>query len=218
MYGKIIDNRLQIAPNPLITNDKIIANPTEEMLIQQGYMLVVETVKPYDSSDYYYKDKYVVTDNKIIQSWEKVYFITNLDEIKTSKIKELSTECNKTIINGFDVVLSDNNKYHFSLTYEDQINLITLSGMVQAGEKYIPYHADDGECKYYSTEDMNHIITVGTTFKTYHTTYFNSLKMFVNSLTDNETVRSIEYGINIPDEYQSDVLKQLMERMGNSND
>lgn len=218
MYAKLINGKLQIAPNPLIVDDMTIANPTEEMLIQQGYMLVVETVKPYDSSDYYYKDKYVVTDNKIIQSWEKVYFITNLDEIKTSKIKELSTECNKTIINGFDIILSDNNKYHFSLTYEDQINLITLSGMVQAGEKYIPYHADSQGCRYYSAEDMSKIITSGTIFKTYHTTYFNSLKMFVNSLTDSETVRSIEYGINIPDEYQSDVLKQLMERMGNSND
>ena len=89
--------------------------------------------------------------------------------------------------------------------------------MVQAGEKYIPYHADDGECKYYSTEDMNRIITVGTTFKTYHTTYFNSLKTFVNSLTDNEIVRSIEYGINIPDEYKSDVLRQLEQAVNGAN-
>lgn len=218
MYAKLINGKLQIAPNPLITNNKVIANPTNEMLMQEGYLPVVEITKPSDTTDYYYKDEYEIKDNQILQNWKQVYFITDLDEIKTLKIKELSTECNKTIIDGFDIVLSDNNKYHFSLTYEDQINLITLSGMVQAGEKYIPYHPDSQGCRYYSAEDMSKIITYGTIFKTYHTTYFNSLKMFVNSLTDNETVRSIEYGINIPDEYQSDVLKQLMERMGNSND
>lgn len=217
MYAKLINGKLQIAPNPLITNNKVIANPTNEMLMQEGYLPVVEITKPSDTTDYYYKDEYEIKDNQILQSWKQVYFITNLDEIKTLKIKELSTECNKTIIDGFDIVLSDNNKYHFSLTYEDQINLITLSGMVQAGEEYIPYHADDGECKYYSTEDMNRIITVGTTFKTYHTTYFNSLKTFVNSLTDNEIVRSIEYGINIPDEYKSDVLRQLEQAVNGAN-
>ena len=139
MYAKLINGKLQIAPNPLITNNKVIANPTNEMLMQEGYLPVVEITKPSDTTDYYYKDEYEIKDNQILQSWKQVYFITDLDEIKTLKIKELSTECNKTIIDGFDIVLSDNNKYHFSLTYEDQINLITLSGMVQAGEEYIPY-------------------------------------------------------------------------------
>ena len=54
--------------------------------------------------------------------------------VKGVKIAEMSNTCNKVITNGFDVILSDGNSYHFSLTTQDQLNLITLSSMIASGE------------------------------------------------------------------------------------
>ena len=44
----------------------------------------------------------------------------------------------------------------------------------------------------------------------YHTTYFNSLKMYILSLDNIEDVGAVFYGMEIPVEYQSDVLKYLL--------
>jgi predicted DNA-binding ArsR family transcriptional regulator len=45
--------------------------------------------------------------------------------------------------------------------------------------------------------------------KTYHTTYYNSLKNYINSLQTIEEIAAITYGIEIPDEYKSEVLKVI---------
>jgi len=129
------------------------------------------------------------------------------------KIAEMSNTCNKVITNGFDVILSDGNSYHFSLTTQDQLNLITLSSMVANGETQIPYHADGELCRFYSAEDINTIITTATQFKTYQVSYFNALKAYVESMTDIETIGAVVYGVEIPAEHQSDVLKVLLAAM-----
>ena len=36
-----------------------------------------------------------------------------IDYVKEAKVKEMKTECNKMITNGFDVELSDNQSHHF---------------------------------------------------------------------------------------------------------
>jgi hypothetical protein len=130
--------------------------------------------------------------------------------IKNSKLKEMSYNCNKTITNGFDITLSDGNSYHFSLTTQDQLNLITLATMVESGETQIPYHADGEPCKFYSTLDIKAIIDKATEFKTYHISYYNSLKIYINSMETMEEISEVTYGIEIPAEYQSEVLKTLL--------
>lgn len=136
-----------------------------------------------------------------------------VDYVKSVKIAEMSNTCNKVITNGFDVVLSDGNSYHFSLTTQDQLNLITLSSMVANGEEQIPYHADGELCRFYSAEDINIIITTATQFKTYQISYFNALKAYIESLDDMNEIGAITYGVDIPAEYQSDVLKVLLANM-----
>jgi hypothetical protein len=149
-----------------------------------------------------------IIDDETIDPIEEV----TIDFIKTSKIAEMNYLCNKTITNGFDVVLSDDNSYHFSLTTQDQLNLITLSSMVESGETQIPYHADGEPCKFYSVEDISAIITKATEFKTYHVSYFNSLKTYINSMETKEEIAVVIYGIEIPEEYQSEVLKSLLNK------
>lgn len=133
-----------------------------------------------------------------------------IEYVKAVKSAEMSATCNKIITNGFDAILSDGENHHFSLTIQDQLNLITLSSMVAAGETVIPYHADGELCKGYSVEDITTIINTATSFKTYHVTYFNSLKVYIDSMNDINEVNNVVYGIDIPEEYQSDVLKQLL--------
>ena len=139
--------------------------------------------------------------------------IVTVDYVKSVKIAEMSNTCNKVITNGFDVVLRDGNSYHFSLTTQDQLNLITLSSMVANGETQIPYHADGELCRFYSAEDINIIITTATQFKTYQISYFNALKAYIESLDDMNEIGAITYGVDIPAEYQSDVLKALIAGM-----
>ena len=139
--------------------------------------------------------------------------VITVDYVKSVKIAEMSNTCNKVITNGFDVVLSDGNSYHFSLTTQDQLNLITLSSMVANGETQIPYHADGELCRFYSAEDINIIITTATQFKTYQISYFNALKAYIESLDDMNEIGAITYGVDIPAEYQSDVLKALVAGM-----
>lgn len=144
------------------------------------------------------------------QTTDNIYNAT-LEFIKENKTKEMSNVCNQTITNGFDIVLSDNETHHFSLTIQDQLNLITLSSLVSAGQTEIPYHADGELCKYYSNSDILQIIAKATEFKTYHVTYYNSLKVYIESIDNIEDVSRIEYGVNIPVEYQSEILKGIIE-------
>lgn len=131
-----------------------------------------------------------------------------VEEMKRLKIKEMSRTCNKTIEAGFDITLS-NEIHHFSLTVQDQLNLISLSSMATQGIPHIPYHADGELCKYYTPEEINAIVNQGTYFKTYHTTYFNGLKAYINSLETIEEINAITYGTPLPEEYQTDVWKEL---------
>lgn len=135
---------------------------------------------------------------------------TTFEFIKSSKIKEMSNVCNQIITNGFDTILSDGEQHHFSLTIQDQLNLITLSSLVSSGEQEIPYHADDELCKYYSAQDIMTIVAKATEFKTYHVTYFNSLKAYIESIDNIEDTSRIVYGVDIPEEYQSEILKGLL--------
>lgn len=137
-----------------------------------------------------------------------------IDYVKEAKVKEMKTEYNKMITNGFDVELSDNQSHHFSLTVQDQLNLITSSQMVADGAETIPYHADGELCKYYTSEDMEKIIAKANAFKTYHVAYFNSLKTYIGSLRSMAKIAAITYGSSIPSKYQSEVYIALKSELG----
>lgn len=133
-----------------------------------------------------------------------------VEYLKSQKAKEMSYACNQTIVNGFDIELSDKKTHHFSLTVQDQLNLITLSSLAASGETNIPYHADGELCEYFSANDIGLVIRTATELKTYHTTYYNSLKLYIQSLDNREDVADVYYGISIPDKYKSDVLIALL--------
>lgn len=135
---------------------------------------------------------------------------TVLAEAKELYIDKMSAVCSNIIRKGIDVELSDGSIQHFTLEIEDQLNLITLSSMVASGETMIPYHASDKLCVFYPADDITKIIGEATAFKTFHTSYFNSLKNWILSVGSIAEMSEIHYGDTIPDEYCSDVLKQLL--------
>ena len=130
-----------------------------------------------------------------------------LEFVRESKIKEMSYTCRNTIESGFDLVLRGETR-HFSLTTQDQLNLMSLSSMTRT-QSLIPYHADGEESTFYTAEEMNQIIAAATSFKNYNLSYYNALKAYINSLDTIEAIAAITYGTPIPDEYKSDVLMVL---------
>ena len=135
--------------------------------------------------------------------------LMTIDFIRTAKINEMSKTCNQVILAGFDVVLSDNEKHHFDLSLEEQLNFISLKDMINGGATEIPYHAANEPCKFYSAEDILKVIETGTMFKTYHVTYFNSLKQYILSLNTIDDITEVVYGMQIPQEYYSEVMIAL---------
>ena len=129
--------------------------------------------------------------------------------VKAAKITEMSKTCEKIIFAGIDVVLSDEESHHFSLTEYDQLNLFKLETLARSGEEILPYHEDGELCKFYPAVDIIAIANAATQFITYHTTYFNSLKAYINSLRSVNTISRVEYGVEIPEKYQSDVWKEI---------
>lgn len=132
---------------------------------------------------------------------------TTLEFVRSTKINEMNKACRQTIESGFDLELRGET-YHFSLTTQDQLNIMNLSILVQTQE-LIPYHADGEETTFYTAEEINQIIAAATQFKTYQTTYYNALKTYINALDTIEDIAAITYGTPIPEEYKSDVLKIL---------
>lgn len=134
-----------------------------------------------------------------------------LEFVKEMKLKAVNAACEAAIIAGVDVLLSDGETHHFSMQIEDQINLMTVSSMASSGVNQIPYHADGELCKYYTAQDILAIINKATAAKSFHTTYVNSLRAYINSLETISDISAVQYGMTIPVEYQSDILKQMLE-------
>lgn len=139
-----------------------------------------------------------------------------LEWAQETMIERMSSACNTAIVSGVDVTLTDGNTYHFSLALEDQLNLLSLQGMLATGAEAVPYHADGEECRYYSAADFSLIAEAATFWKLYQESYFNSLRGYIRCMTTITEIRAVTYGMDIPETYQTDVLKQLMVQMGGS--
>ena len=82
------------------------------------------------------------------------------------------------------------------------------------GSERFEYHEDGNPCRYFSAEEMQKIITATMAYKTYHATYCNALNMWIKNAETLEEVNSIYYGVEIPEAYQNEVLKDLIVKMG----
>ena len=111
---------------------------------------------------------------------------------------------------GIDVELPSGTTEHFSLTEHDQINLFGKQAQLATGALQLEYHADGQPCRYYSAADMQSIIKAAMWHVSYHTTYCNALNMWIEGCETAEDVQEIFYGADVPEKYQSEVLKAYL--------
>lgn len=132
------------------------------------------------------------------------------EEVRSQKLQEISEACKQIIHAGVDVFLPGGTVEHFSLKEEDQINLFGKQAQLAVGVEHLEYHQDGHPCRYYSAAEMQAIITAAMQHVSYHTTYCNSLNMWIAGAITVDELNNIYYGADIPEEYQSEVLKDYL--------
>lgn len=133
-----------------------------------------------------------------------------LAELQAAKKQEISQACEQAIYSGVSVTLTDGSTEHFALTEHDQLNLFGKQVQLAAGAEQLEYHSDGQPCRYYSAADMQTIITTAMWHVSYHTTYCNALNMWVAGTEAADDLQQIFYGANVPEQYQSEVLKAYL--------
>lgn len=121
-------------------------------------------------------------------------YIPSLTEIRERKINSFSNFCNQMIVQGMSIEI-DGTIEHFSYTESDQTNIKELFDTVLSTGLPVYYHADNMGCKPYTASQIISIYIAQATNKTHHTTYFNQLKLYINSLNDVDLISNLEYGV-----------------------
>ena len=116
-----------------------------------------------------------------------------LNNVKSTKLAEISKSCEDYIYAGTDVTLPDNTIKHFTYTLADQSNISEMFTAVMAGATEYPYHADGEICKIYTKEQIVAIYGTLSLFKTEATTYHNSLKAQINAMTNEDAILAIKF-------------------------
>lgn len=135
-----------------------------------------------------------------------------IDKVIPQKKSELSAECEKVIVAGVDV-----NDAHYSLTIEDQANILAWMSVAQTG-KSVPYHQDGQPCRIFTPEEFLEVANAAVVHKTHHTTYCNLLMRQVEDMTNADDVKAVKYGIT---ELTGDYAAQynlIMSSLSNEND
>lgn len=145
----------------------------------------------------------------------QMQYVSTLEELKSEKVTEMNSAQQFTIQHGLDIALSEGVVEHFTLTDHDQTSLMGLQTLVAQGIESIPWHTSNQteHCKYYTNADMAIITTKALQFVTFHVTYFRDLRIYIRALENKEDVLNVFYGMDIPEEYQSEVLKDYLENM-----
>ena len=212
MYAKLQNGYIRSAPKTVQWQGHTVNNPSADKLAELGYKLVVYTDTPIEVTEgKHWESGWTEEENAIRQVWKLVEDY-DLEQIRTLKKSEISDACEQTIYNGVDVEMSMGTQ-HFSLTEKDQINIFGLQATIESGETQIEYHSDGNPCIYYSVEDIQKLIVAAMGFVKYNTTYCNSLNVWISKETNAQTISEMYYGMDIPVEHQSEVLKNYIKNM-----
>lgn len=128
--------------------------------------------------------------------------------IQSAKLAEISAACNAVIVAGVDLEFNGET-VHFNLSIEDQSNIANLFRVVELGGSEFPYQADGGVCRIYSAAEIAQIYIAAQTLITTQTTYHNTLKAYVQTLTTVEELETITYGMDLPEEYAVQMAEKL---------
>ena len=218
------DGSVYIPPEPQVYkvvfstdgNGKIVGEAEQEPKTFEE--LIIPTVLPNENYEFVGWNPEIPKTGKVESNMTftaQMEYVPTLEEIQSQKVSEMNDAQQVTIQQGLDITLSDGIVEHFTLTDHDQTSLMGLQTLVAQGVENIPWHTSDQteHCKYYSNADMAIITSKALQFVTFHVTYFRDLRIYIRALEDKEAVSNVFYGMSIPEEYQSDVLKDFFLRM-----
>lgn len=131
-----------------------------------------------------------------------------LETMRAAKRQEISKACSTVIVAGVDVPIGDRVD-HFNLALEDQSNINNLFRVVELGGTEFPYQADDGTCTVYSATEIAQIYITAQSLITTQTAYHNVLKAYLNSLTESEDIAAVQYGMDLPEPYATELAGKL---------
>lgn len=213
------DGSVYVEPIPVVrfsidSNAGIVEGEMEQS-IRNYEDLVIPTVVPSENYKFIGWTPEIPVTGEIdadITYTANMEYIPTIEELRAAKIAELKATKEAVIAQGFDATLTDGTVEHFSLTTDDQLYLTALRTQVLAGADPIPWHISDDSaaCKYYSNDDMNIITQTAMTIIVYHITYVKDIIRYVNNITDKEELDMVEYGMIVPEEFQSQPLKDTM--------
>ena len=131
-----------------------------------------------------------------------------LETMRAAKRQAISKASNTVIVAGVDVPIGDRVD-HFNLALEDQSNINNLFRVVELGGTEFPYQADDGTCTVYSATEIAQIYITAQSLITTQTAYHNALKAYLNSLTESEDIAAVQYGMDLPEPYATELAGKL---------
>ena len=175
----VLYNDKRFITNSEHPNDNFTGNA--DWVIPDGSELAEKIITLYPNFDFVFDDEGNIID--VAETSEPI------NEVISQKKSELSAECEKTIVAGVDV-----GDAHYSLTIEDQANILAWMAVAQTG-KAVPYHSDGNPCVIYSAEDFLRVANAAVAFKTAQTTYCNLLMRQVEAMTDVDEVKAVKYGV-----------------------
>lgn len=157
-------------------------------------------------------EKNIITEEEFVSITNvSSYEALDLEAARAMKLNEVSIACQTIIYEGSDVTLTDGTVGHFSFDDQDQINIKQAYDECKNNNLEIfPYHQDGHLCKYYISSDIIKIAETLMALKLYHTTYCNALNIWIKSCSTKDEIMGIYYGVKIPEEYTSEVLKALL--------
>ena len=152
-----------------------------DYVIPDDSELAQKIIRLYPNFEFVFDDDGNISD--VVETSEPI------NEVISQKKTELSAECEKTIVAGVDV-----GDAHYSLTIEDQANILAWMAVAQTG-KAVPYHQDGQPCRIYTAEEFMEVANAAVAFKTAQTTYCNLLMRQVEGMTDVDEVKAVKYGV-----------------------
>lgn len=163
-------------------------NTTIELYDDSDFMMISINRNDYKNEKISkFGEEYILT---LTNEEEEV--VVSLEDIKASKIKELSEQANTIITNGFDLDINGESK-HFSLEVHDQQNITSICQYLLSHEELSEYmyHADNEDMKLYSRENIfairdKMIETIIGAVEDYH-----KKRSIVNSLETIEEINNI---------------------------
>ena len=96
-YGKLINNQLVLAPNPIIIGDRQIGNPPGEVYIEQGYKPVVYTDPPETEPGYVAVPGWYDDGDELREVWTVVQEPITEEEALTRYANELTGAEDETL-------------------------------------------------------------------------------------------------------------------------